>query len=96
MQDSASSGLVLMSLADDRRSVSLLRTVSPSIQKSQCFAPQLSKEAWPGPRAGLLIPRLTLGLTRQTTAQHTAVTQDLTGRLHGTPKGLNVQDFNSS
>ena len=79
MQDSASSGLVLMSLADDRRSVSLLRTLSPSIQKSQCFTPQLSKEAWPEPGAGLLIPRLTLGLTGQNSmddrAAHSCYTQ---------------------
>ena len=49
MQDSASSGLVLMSLADDRRSVSLLRTVSPSIQKSQCFAHSSPRRHGQGP-----------------------------------------------
>lgn len=85
-----------MSLADDRRSISLLRTVSPSIQKSQCFAPQLSKEAWPGPRAGLLIPASLSAPPRQTTEAAPLFTQDLTGILHGIPKGLNVQNFNSS
>ena len=37
-----------------------------------------------------------LGRPQWTTEQHTAVTHDLTGTPHGIPKGLNVQNFNSS
>lgn len=45
MQDSARSGLVLISLTDDRGSVSLLNSPYHSIQKSQCFPTELVKEA---------------------------------------------------